>query len=115
MKKTAWSGQFVVSKPRILANSYARYSALSSILSAGPSHWIHQVHPSSPSSLTYSADPRTTQMWGPNDSGGPDNPAVGHSLERAWPFIFGCNRPEMAESCTDEGVPTKEGCQCLDY
>ncbi|KAL8291260.1 hypothetical protein RQP46_002238 [Phenoliferia psychrophenolica] len=93
---TAWSGQFVVSKPRILANSYARYSALSSILSAGPSHWIHQ-------------------MWGPNDSGGPDNPAVGHSLERAWPFIFGCNRPEMAESCTDEGVPTKEGCQCLDY
>lgn len=57
-------------------------------------------------------------MWGPNDSGTPSNPAVGHSLERAWPFIFGCNVPEIAESCPDEkpeGGWTKAGCQCLDY
>ncbi|EGU13588.1 Proteophosphoglycan ppg4 [Rhodotorula toruloides ATCC 204091] len=90
----AWSAQFAVSKRRILANPYARYSSLSSLLEAPSSHWIHN-------------------LWGPNDSGGPSNPAFGHSVERAWPVIFGCWDPQLAAECPDE-VAEKEKCQCLD-
>lgn len=90
----AWSAQFAVSKRRILANPYARYSSLSSLLEAPSSHWIHN-------------------HWGPNDSGGPSNPAFGHSVERAWPVIFGCWDPKLAAECPDE-VAVKEKCQCLD-
>lgn len=90
----AWSAQFAVSKRRILANPYARYSSLSSLLEAPLSHWIHN-------------------LWGPNDSGGPSNPAFGHSVERAWPVIFGCWDPKLAAECPDE-VAEKEKCQCLD-
>ncbi|BGP25144.1 proteophosphoglycan ppg4 [Rhodotorula toruloides] len=90
----AWSAQFAVSKRRILANPYARYSSLSTLLEAPSSHWIHN-------------------LWGPNDSGGPSNPAFGHSVERSWPVIFGCWDPKLASECPDE-VAEKGKCQCLD-
>ncbi|GAA6032291.1 hypothetical protein JCM8097_008101 [Rhodosporidiobolus ruineniae] len=97
----AWSGQFVVSKRRILANPYKRYKALDDLMEAPEGHWVHDI-------------------WGPNESGGPSNPAIGHSVERAWPVIFGCSDPRLADECTDEEskgptiVAVKEKCQCLD-
>lgn len=54
------------------------------------------------------------QIRGPNSSGGMSNPAAGHSLERAWPIIFSCSDPKMADECGDD-VFDKEKCQCLDY
>ncbi|GAA6018741.1 hypothetical protein JCM10207_005563 [Rhodosporidiobolus poonsookiae] len=90
----AWSAQFAVSKRRILANPYARYASISALLEAPEGHWIHK-------------------MWGPNESGGPSNPAFGHAVERAWPVIFACSDPKLADQCPDE-VAEKEKCQCLD-
>lgn len=52
----AWSGQFVVSKRRILANDYHRYDALAQLLEAPSGHWIHDVR--SLSSLPRTADVR---------------------------------------------------------
>ncbi|GAA5911611.1 hypothetical protein JCM6882_008053 [Rhodosporidiobolus microsporus] len=90
----AWSAQMVVSKKRILANAYAKYARLDELIEAPEGHWIHD-------------------MWGPNESGGPSNPAFGHSVERAWPMIFNCWDVKLAEECPD-GVAEKKKCQCLD-
>ena len=90
----AWSGQFVVSRDRILANPAKHYATLLNLLEAPLGHWVHDV-------------------WGPNDSHGPSNPAFGHDVERTWPIIFNCFDPAMARACTDE-VAVKELCQCRD-
>ncbi|KAM0747990.1 hypothetical protein T439DRAFT_383046 [Meredithblackwellia eburnea MCA 4105] len=95
---TGWSGQFVVSSKRILSNPYHKYKYLADIIDAPANHWIHRI-------------------WGPNDSGTPENPAVGHSVERAWPTIFKCDDPKMAFECPGENAdekPTQAKCQCLD-
>ncbi|KAK4057314.1 hypothetical protein OIO90_001811 [Microbotryomycetes sp. JL221] len=91
---TAWSAQFVVSKRRILANAYHRYAAVADLLAAPEGHWIHD-------------------MWGANDSHGPSNPAFGHHVERAWPFIMGCTDPTIADQCGDADMD-REKCQCFD-
>ncbi|GAA5827774.1 hypothetical protein JCM3770_005417 [Rhodotorula araucariae] len=90
----AWSAQMAVSKRRILAQPYARYADISALLEAPAGHWIHT-------------------LWGPNESGGPSNPALGHSVERAWPVVFGCRDGTMADRCPDEEF-RRELCQCLD-
>ncbi|GAA6009824.1 uncharacterized protein JCM10292_003616 [Rhodotorula paludigena] len=90
----AWSAQMVVSKRRILANPYGRYASVLSLLEAPAGHWIHD-------------------MWGPNESGGPSNPALGHSVERAWPVTFGCRDVRIAVECGDD-VYERKKCQCLD-
>ncbi|GAA5830759.1 hypothetical protein JCM5353_008305 [Sporobolomyces roseus] len=79
----AWSAQFVVSRRRILANPYNSYLYLDALLSAPANHWIHD-------------------MWGPNDSGGPSNPAFGHTVERIWPAVFDCWDGRYARECTDD-------------
>ncbi|GAA5935042.1 uncharacterized protein JCM15063_003134 [Sporobolomyces koalae] len=90
----AWSAQFIVSRDRILANDYEKYAYVDELMSAPEGHWIHK-------------------MWGPNDSGGPSNPAFGHSVERAWPAIFNCWDPKIARECTDN-VMDRNKCTCLD-
>lgn len=90
----AWSGQFAVSKCRILANPYEHYAYLSELLEAPEGHWVHDG-------------------WGPNDSGGPSNPIFGHSVERSWPIIFDCAESRIQEECLNgEGSPAK--CHCFD-
>ncbi|GAA5841151.1 hypothetical protein JCM11251_003222 [Rhodosporidiobolus azoricus] len=91
---SAWSAQMVVSKRRILANPYIKYAKVDELIEAPEGHWVHN-------------------MWGPNESGGPSNPAFGHSVERAWPMIFNCWDARLAKECPDE-VAVKEKCQCLD-
>lgn len=88
---SAWSAQFVVSKRRIMANAYRRYEAFDELIEAPDGHWIHD-------------------MWGANGSGGQSNPAVGHSLERSWPIVFGCADPRIADQCDDD-THVKENCQ----
>ncbi|KAK4698439.1 hypothetical protein P7C70_g7836, partial [Phenoliferia sp. Uapishka_3] len=91
---TTWSAQFVVSKRRILANPYESYAALDKILEAPEGHWIHKD-------------------WGPNGSGSPSNPALGHAVERAWPTIFNCHDSRMAQVC-DDTTWEADKCQCYD-
>lgn len=83
-----------VSKRRILAQPYARYASISALMEAPQGHWIHD-------------------QWGPNESGGPSNPALGHSLERAWPVIFSCRDVALADGCPDDEY-RRDKCQCLD-
>ncbi|GAA5930894.1 hypothetical protein JCM3775_000745 [Rhodotorula graminis] len=90
----AWSAQMAVSKRRILAQPYKRYSAISTLMEAPEGHWIHD-------------------QWGPNESGGPSNPVLGHSLERAWPVIMGCRDVKLVDQCPDEEF-RRDLCQCLD-
>ncbi|GAA6017161.1 hypothetical protein JCM11491_001839 [Sporobolomyces phaffii] len=90
----AWSAQFLVSRDRILANAYHKYAYVDELMSAPADHWIHN-------------------MWGPNESGGPSNPAFGHSVERAWPAIFDCADPRHARECPDE-VMDRDKCTCID-
>lgn len=90
----AWSAQFLVSRARILANPYHKYAYVDELMCAPVGHWIHN-------------------MWGPNESGGPSNPAFGHSVERAWPAIFDCWDPRIAKQCTDE-VMDRDKCSCKD-
>ncbi|SCV69769.1 BQ2448_1163 [Microbotryum intermedium] len=92
--QSAWSAQFAVSRRRIMANTYTRYAHLSSLMEAPEGHWVHD-------------------MWGPDNSGGPSNPALGHHLERSWPIVFGCTDPTIADECPDD-VHEKDKCQCLD-
>jgi hypothetical protein len=113
----AWSGQFVVSKSRILANPYETYQQIDDMIEAPADHWLHNV--SCLSSLTgfrskaYSAD--IHQLWGPDGSGGPSNPTFGHVLERSWPTIFDCMDPnEIEESCFGETVGFGSHCSCRD-
>lgn len=88
----AWSGQFAVSKYRIIANPYEHYAYLSELLEAPEGHWVHEG-------------------WGPNDSGGPSNPIFGHAVERSWPSIFDCAESRIQEECPDgEGSPAKGHC-----
>lgn len=88
----AWSGQFAVSKCRIIANPYEHYAYLSELLEAPEGHWVHEG-------------------WGPNNSGGPSNPIFGHAVERSWPSIFDCAESRIQEECPDgEGSPAKGHC-----
>lgn len=46
------------------------------------------------------------------------NPGIGHDMERAWPFIFGCGNATIADKCGwfgHEGLDVNaDNCQCLD-
>ena len=50
--------------------------------------------------------------WGGSNFG-PENPLLGHSLERSWPIIFGCHEPHVALQCGLFGMDLEQ-CQCFD-
>ena len=93
-EKSTWAGQFAVSRERILRNPLEKYQDLSDLFHAPADH------------------PIWTEGWANNE---PSNPTLGHALERTWPIIFDCDRPELATLCGD-GVPKSggKGCQCYD-
>ncbi|GAA5953688.1 hypothetical protein JCM3765_006938 [Sporobolomyces pararoseus] len=79
----SWSAQFLTSRRRIMANSYASYRELDDMIEAPADHYLHH-------------------LWGPDNSGGPSNPTFGHSVERSWPIIFDCSDArEIAVECFD--------------
>ncbi|KAG0146758.1 hypothetical protein CROQUDRAFT_500119 [Cronartium quercuum f. sp. fusiforme G11] len=100
----SYAGQFVVSKKRILRNSYTKYDKLKKILEAPLEHWIH-------SEGTWFKWKGSTDSNSPKR--GPSSPFLGHALERSWPIIFGCDDPALAEICPDEVIDI-EKCQCFD-
>ncbi|GAA6011063.1 hypothetical protein JCM11491_005924 [Sporobolomyces phaffii] len=93
----AWSAQFVVSRSRILANSYSKYAELSQLIEAPAGHWMHALR-----------DPF-------GELGEPSNPAFGHVLERSWPTIFSCEDPgAIREECRGEKIGFLRNCYCRD-
>ncbi|WAR60630.1 hypothetical protein PtB15_9B569 [Puccinia triticina] len=102
----SYAGQFVVSRRRILANSYTQYGQMRALLEAPTGHWIHR-------------EGGWLKWKGATDTGpaepptGPRAPFLGHALERSWPVVFGCSDPAVAEACTDD-VNDKALCQCSD-
>lgn len=112
----------MVSRRRILANSYAKYDELLNIMivsclpffindienniltitilkkQAPSEHWIHVEG----------------EFWKYHGDPGPSNPYLGHAVERAWPLIFQCDdRVDLADKCGDKSIENFE-CQCFD-
>lgn len=91
-----YAGQFLVSRQRIHRNPRWRYQSLLEYFDAptegSPKSWI----------------------WGPGEGwwdSTPSNPTFGHALERSWPSIFSCSRPELAWDCGEDAGPH---CGCRD-
>ncbi|TIC69353.1 hypothetical protein E3Q02_00900 [Wallemia mellicola] len=94
-----WAGQFMVSQDRILNNPYSKYADILSMLEAPADDPIHSETP-----------------WWFMSKNDPSNPFIGHSLERSWPIIFDCNRPDFSdpEKCGGKAEAGSPECQCFD-
>ena len=86
-----FKGQFVVSRQRITRNSREKFIWLRSILS-NMTHFVHD-------------DPADGHDMSPVT---PESPLFGHTLERSWMFLFGCNDLGLLSTCGDER------CGCYD-
>ena len=73
------NGQMVVSKRAIYQQSRRFYQYLYELVHAPPDHWIHDDE---------ALIPPAVWNFSRND------PLIIHVIERSWPFIFGCLRPE---------------------
>jgi len=90
-----FKGQFVVSRQRITRNSREKFIWLRSILT-NMTHFVHD-------------DPvEGNNMSGPGFDNKIESPLFGHTLERSWMFIFGCNDLTLLRTCGDER------CGCYD-
>ena len=98
VQTASWSGQFLVSKDRILENDKNAYVEMLNLISAPSDHPIYDETPS---------------WWYPKND--PANPYIGHSLERSWPIIFNCNDLQLSDenACAGDQYATKN-CQCFD-
>lgn len=99
----SFNGHFIVSRNRILARPRGIYEHLQSLVDAPADHWIHSE-----------PEPK----WFEKDKGKsiPSNPKFGHTLERLWHTIFGCDDPEKVVDCDMKGMRTEGpgGCSCTD-
>ena len=99
----SFNGHFVVSRKRILARPRHLYEYLEELVNAPEDHWIH-------------TEPEPT--WFEKDKGKsiPSNPKFGHTLERLWHTLFGCDRPEQVTDCDIAGMQPEGpgGCSCND-
>ena len=97
-----FKGQFVVSRDRILQNPKNKYVHLFQVLD-DMSHFVHN-DPKIHNDMTTSVTSKTVE-----------NPMFGHTLERSWMVIFGCNDVGMAAECPDLDVQSAAAqCACLD-
>jgi hypothetical protein len=99
-------GQILVSQKRIVSRGIESYKYLQKVLESDMKHSIH-------------TDTRQQGIF--NDSR--ENPYFGHTLERAWMVVWGCNNKTMLATCGSgeksvkappkAGTPP-EACQCMD-
>ncbi|KAH8090816.1 hypothetical protein HD553DRAFT_354510, partial [Filobasidium floriforme] len=90
-----WFGQFVASRQRIHRNPLKAYQNLLDYFDVpvgegNEKEWIWD------------------EGWWNNS---PDNPTLGHALERSWPAVFGCSDLKLALECKDE---SGSHCMCMD-
>lgn len=99
----SFNGHFIVSRNRIVARPRGIYQYLQSLVDAPVDHWIHSE-----------PEPK----WFEKDKGKsiPSNPKFGHTLERLWHTVFGCDDPEKVVDCDMKDMRTEGpgGCSCTD-
>lgn len=101
----SYLGQILVSAQRIQSRPRKIYKHLRAVLESDAQHFIHE-------------DPR--QEWQFGDD--PSEPYFGHTMERSWMLVWGCEDIKIANSCGSwDGLLNRrlEGdeddkCQCLD-
>lgn len=101
----SYLGQLVVSADRIWSRPRGIYEHIRAVLESDMEHFIHE-------------DPR--QEWAFADE--PSQPYFGHTLERSWMLLFGCEDVRILDTCAGWdglGRRRQEGdldnrCQCLD-
>jgi hypothetical protein len=93
-----YRGQFLVSAQRIRANRAIIYRRLLTGLEYPDDHVIHQ----------------DGKVMDPPQSGNANNPLMGHTMERAWTFIFNCHRPNDPEGHQKEYVDGTRDCRCVE-
>lgn len=96
----SFRAQIIVSRNRILRNSRDKFQWLRQTLT-NMSHFVHEDNcPDDPD-------------W--YDSKAVDNPIFGHTLERSWLFIFGCNDLSILTECeTLDFQGASSRCACYD-
>ena len=94
-----FKGQTIVSRDRIYRHSREKYQQLLEIFG----NWSHFVHNDDASDSWFRHD---------NDL---NNPYFGHSVERAWLFMFGCNDLRLARECETMDIKSPSvPCACYD-
>jgi len=98
-------GQMVVSRDRIRSVRKAAYDHLLGVLESEMGHWIHRDEKEG--------------MFRDEET----NPYFGHTVERGWMVLWGCEDPGLVDRCgggtgalfqgRGEGEEA-EKCQCLD-
>ena len=93
-----YKGQFIASRDRIYRNSREKFRWLLGVL-GNMSHFVHDT----PSDSHFRHD---------NDL---NNPYFGHSVERAWLFMLGCNDARIAKECEEMDIKSESAlCACYD-
>ena len=92
----SFRGQFMASRGRITRNSKKKWELLRGALT-NMSHFIHD-------------DPTPDQGLAFRNDKDPTNPIFGHTLERAWMVIFGCNDLRIRHNCNDRDINAICGC-----
>jgi hypothetical protein len=100
----SYLGQIIVSAKRIRMRKRHSYVYLKQVLEAGPSHFIHD-------------DPRQDSFKDDES-----NPYFGHTIERSYMVLWGCEDVGIAERCGSwrglrerrKPMDADDHCQCLD-
>ena len=90
----SFKSQFIVSRTRVTRHPKHKYEWLKELFN-DMSHFVHDDNPE---------DVTSTQT--------PDDPLFGHTLERAWMIIFGCNDLRLHHECDRFYSGTR--CACYD-
>ncbi|BGP20065.1 nicotinate phosphoribosyltransferase [Rhodosporidiobolus nylandii] len=93
-RAATWSGQLALGRETVLGRQKELYERIQGWLEAPNNEPIHGD-------------------WGPTGPSTQVNPAFGHSLERSWPLIFGCDDPRLEQQCADDAQQTDK-CQCFE-
>lgn len=97
-----FKGQFVVSRKRILRNTREKYIYIRSLLD-NMTHFVHD-DPTEDNDMNTSITEKAS-----------DNPMFGHTLERSWMIIFGCDDVTIAQECADlDAEDDATPCGCYD-
>jgi hypothetical protein len=100
-------GQIMASRERIHMRSRELYEYLRETLESGKDHFIHKDNEGVSQDRDFFTD-------------GPTNPYFGHTIERAWMLLWGCETPDMQCTGWNSLRIKREGeaddhCQCLDW
>jgi hypothetical protein len=89
-------GQFIVSRNRIRRNPRRKFNWMKQVLN-NMTHFVHEDYKDS------------NDFWF-DSAKAADNPYFGHTVERSWLLMFGCNDVLIETECRDDDSSTRCGC-----